>query len=195
MNADKLGADDFIQAGGRIEDLPRLDPPGPHCTDLGNAERFARLHGPDLRYVFPWRAWLEFDGKIWARDAGDRVRERAKCVARALYREVTAQDDPDRWRHLARWALKTESERSQRNLIELAKSSLAVSPVMLDVNPWRLNVGNGTIDLRPSGDFRHHSRADFITKLAPTDYDPTAQCPAFRKFLAMIFADNTALID
>jgi hypothetical protein len=31
-------------------------------TDLGNARRFVRAHGEDLRYVHVWKSWLVWDG-------------------------------------------------------------------------------------------------------------------------------------
>jgi hypothetical protein len=40
--SDKVGADDAVMAGVPIEDLPRADAPGTHCTDLGNGERLVR---------------------------------------------------------------------------------------------------------------------------------------------------------
>jgi putative DNA primase/helicase len=41
---------------------------------------------------------------------------------------------------------------------------------------------------------RKHRREDLITKLAPVDYVPQAQCPEWEKFLDRIMAGNRALI-
>jgi hypothetical protein len=54
-----LGTDTHIVAGGTLEDLPRVEPPAPHCTDLGNSERFVRQHGVDVRYCYLWKTYLE----------------------------------------------------------------------------------------------------------------------------------------
>jgi putative DNA primase/helicase len=72
-------------------------------------------------------------------------------------------------------------------MIKLAKTEPGI-PVMadeLDTAPYILTVLNGTLDLR-SGELRPHRREDFITKLAPVDYDSEAECPKFMRFLAQI---------
>jgi len=40
----------------------------PKLTELGNAQRFARMHGSRMRYVHTWRKWLLWDGQRWRRD-------------------------------------------------------------------------------------------------------------------------------
>jgi putative DNA primase/helicase len=47
---------------------------------------------------------------------------------------------------------------------------------------------NGTIDLR-TGQLRPHDPLDAITKLAPVEFDPAAECPAFLAFLARVLPD------
>jgi len=52
-----------------------------------------------------------------------------------------------------------------------------------------LNVENGTLDLR-SGSLREHAPGDLITKLAPVEFDVTAEAPRFYKFLKQVLADE-----
>ena len=51
-----------------------------------------------------------------------------------------------------------------------AQPGIAVAANGLDVDPWLVNVANGTIDLRTG--FRPHDRRDLLTKLAPVEYRP-----------------------
>ncbi len=81
-----------------------------------------------------------------------------------------------------------------RNMIEMAKSELAIGLAELDTDPWLFNVNNGTIELR-TGELREHRREDFITKLAPVDFDQDATCPRWEEFLITVFDGNTELID
>jgi hypothetical protein len=189
----KIGADDVIAAGGRLEDLPRADPPAPHCTDLGNAERFVRMYGPDLRYVWPWATWLQFTGTHWARDPGYVAAELAKMIPRSLYQEAGLIEDPAQRKAMAAWAIKSEAQRQQQALVLLARSALPVAPEALDQHSHLFNVPNGTLDTCTS-ELRGHRHDDFLTKLCPTPYDPAARCPRFLKFLDAIFAGDTALI-
>jgi putative DNA primase/helicase len=68
-----------------------------------------------------------------------------------------------------------------------------VRPAELDAGPWRLNVQNGTLDLR-SGALHPHDRADLITRLAAVDYDPDAPAPAWHAFLERILGGDPELI-
>src|SRR5687767_13566542 len=104
MSGDKTGADDFLKTGERLEDLERADPPAPHCTDVGNGERFVRLHGAEARYVYSLRAWLEWVDTHWRRDAGDGALRRAKLTTRSIYAEAAAEMNPRRRVELAAWA-------------------------------------------------------------------------------------------
>ena len=81
-------------------------------------------------------------------------------------------------------------------MIRLAQSeeSVAVSPDDLDVNPFLLNVSNGTIDLQ-AGILKPHSRDDLITKLAPVEYDPQAKMPLIESWLQEIMSGSQELID
>ena len=63
----------------------------------------------------------------------------------------------------------------------------------IDSNPWLLCVKNGIIDLS-TGEFREHSKNDYITKMAEVDYDPAAECPEWRKFIREIMNYNNELI-
>lgn len=67
-------------------------------------------------------------------------------------------------------------------MIDLAKSEtgIPISKVELDMNYWLLNCLNGTINLK-AGELCKHNKNDFITMIAPVDYNPTAQSEIFEK--------------
>src|SRR5215213_2336804 len=71
----------------------------------------------------------------------------------------------------------------------LAKADLALSTEELDTDYMALNVENGTLDLR-TGSLREHAPGDLITKLAPVEFDVTAEAPRFYKFLKQVLADE-----
>jgi putative DNA primase/helicase len=91
--------------------------------------------------------------------------------------------------------MQSESARRRKALIEVASwiPELNVITDDLDVDPWLLNVRNGTVDLR-TGELREQSPDDLITRIANVDYDPVADCPMWKQFIMEIMNYNTDLI-
>lgn len=166
-----------------------------HQTDLGNAERLVSRHGAGLRYCHPWRRWLAWDGRRWAIDDTGEIRRRAKDTTRAIYAEASQLADENARKSRAKWAMGSENRARLDAMIYLAQAEtgIPVIPDELDADPSLLTVNNGTLDLR-TGMLRPHDPADFITKLAPVDYDPEAEAPIWTAFLNRIMADNETLI-
>ncbi len=164
--------------------------PGYPLTDLGNAERLAAAHSEHVRYCATWGCWLFYDGKRWRRDDIGEVERRAKATVRAIYHEAGEADDPEHRKAIAAWARQSEAKARIDAMIALARSEpgIAVRPEDFDGSPWLLNVENGTLDLR-TGALRPHDPADLITKLAPVEYRPDADCPTFERFLERILPD------
>ena len=160
-----------------------------NLTDLGNAERFVTDHGEGVRYCYPWRRWIVWTGARWERDEAGRVHRLAKEAVRGIYREAADAEDEDRRKALANHAKRSESETKIRAMVELAKSERPVSPDELDADPMLLNTKSGTIDLR-TAELREHRREDLITKIAPVEYRPDAEAPAWGAFLERVLPDE-----
>jgi putative DNA primase/helicase len=75
-----------------------------------------------------------------------------------------------------------------------SEPGIPILPDALDQDPWSFNALNGTVDLQ-TGELRPHRREDLITKLAPVQYDPDADCPTWWEFLKRIFDGNFTLIE
>lgn len=166
-----------------------------HLTDLGNARRLVALFGHELRYVPAWRSWLVWSGQFWRHDETGEVMRRAKAMVAAIYSEAGREPDDTRRRELFKHALRSESEKSLRAAVELLKTEPGVAVTLedLDRDPFALNVGNGTLDLR-TATRRPHDPADLITRWIPTAYDPAATAPTWAAFLERIFGGRRALI-
>jgi len=61
---------------------------GFHLTDLGNAKRLVARHGKKLRYCFPRKKWLVFEGNRWAWDDTGEVLRLGKDTVAAIYQEA-----------------------------------------------------------------------------------------------------------
>lgn len=162
-----------------------------HGTDLDASLRFAELYSNCLRYC-PGVGWLHWDKRRWAIDREEKVLELSKKAARQ-WTQQAAQSHDDRERRV-KTALMFEGASHIKAAIDLAKcdARLVVSSSALDRDPWKLNVLNGTLDLR-TGQLTTHNRSDLITKIAPVTYRPNATHPTLNRYLEMIEAQTVGM--
>jgi|GEM_PF-1464204 len=169
-------------------------------TDLGNAERLCAWHGDAIRWDVARKVWRAWDGRRWAVDSALHVNALAADTARKIRQEAAAApsgtgNGRDLGRDLFAHAVKSESRDRLAAMLEVAKArpGIAVAADALDVDPWALNVANGTLDLR-TGALRPHNRADMLTKLAPVEYRPGCRCERWERFLADATGGDAELV-
>ena len=165
-----------------------------HRTDLGNAELLVGLFGNLIRYVHPWKRWLIWTGQRWEPDAGGRVDHLISLTMRERMRRAADIDDQDERGAEIKWAFASESAKHKNAALDWAKSQpeVPILPKELDTNPWFLNVQKGTLDLR-TGELKPHDPSDYITKLAPVEYDPDATSDLWESFLDKITGKDEEL--
>lgn len=175
-------------------------------TDLGNAERLVKLYGHELRYCYPFKKWLAWDGQHWDFNRDGEIFRKASATVRSMYQEASMlesiaagiEDDGQREstskaaEALSKWARKCEAKERINALISLAESrpGIAVLPEQLDSDPWLFNCANGTIDLK-TGELKPHDQSQMLTKLAPVKYEPGMISPLWEDFLATILPDES----
>jgi hypothetical protein len=86
------------------------DPAEIKCTEYGNAERLVLRYGHELRYCYPWKTWLVWDGRRWQRDSTGEIFIRAKATVQGIYAEAADTHDQERRELLGKWALKSEAD-------------------------------------------------------------------------------------
>jgi putative DNA primase/helicase len=118
----------------------------------------------------------------------------AKDTAAGLYRDAAGLATRDLRKQVADWAAKTESEPRLRAMLSLAQSELAIRPEQFDADRWALNCMNGTLDLQAEAVLHPHRRAQLITRMVPTIYDRSAECPIWESVLATLFQGDEGLI-
>ena len=166
---------------------------GENLTDLGNAKRFVRLNGGDVRYCVQRRRWMLWDGTRWKMDDALLIDGMVEAVSLDIDRESSQTQDSDRRKKLRQEAQAVESSAGKRNLLEMARSLVAVRQCELDDHHLLLTVKNAVIDLDRMCSTEPR-RDDFLTKQANVEYYPDAQCPRWREFLQMVMAGNENLI-
>jgi putative DNA primase/helicase len=160
------------------EELSRID-----GSDTGNALRFKARFGQDYVYALGGGRWLFWDGMRWALDVENRqVRERMAEVANACHSEARYIGDQERAKQRSRWAIQSRADHRINAALHMAEVYVWRNESEFDLDPLVLNTASGTLDLR-SGDLRPHSRADYLTRLAPFPLDPQAVCPTWMRFL------------
>jgi putative DNA primase/helicase len=117
-------------------------------------------------------------------------------TARSIYGEAAAEPDQHKRNALAKHARETEKEPRIRAMLSLAKHHKPIVSQQENFDMCRdlFNCQNGTIDLR-TGELEAHEPTDFITKVAPLNYDPYAECPLWMKFLKRITGEDAELMD
>jgi putative DNA primase/helicase len=152
-------------------------------TELGNAERFADQHRDTARYVPQWKRWIFYDEKRWCPSADEKVRKLAHQTVKELYADAYKETDVDRAKKLAQWAASSCKSAAISAMLKEASALLSIDPSALDADPWLFNCENVTIDLRTQTP-RPHCKEDFITKISPVTYDPSATAHIFKNTLS-----------
>lgn len=152
-------------------------------TDSGNAELLHDLYGKRFRYVKSWGRFLVWADTHWEEDVCSI--EVGKLAKKAV-RQIRG----------TKWKKRSESRQSRRAMVDLVREEkdVAVAHTGLDKSPWLLNVANGTIDLR-TGERHDHRKGDLITKMAPVEFDATADCPRWAKFLSEAMGGDEELVE
>ena len=165
-------------------------------TDATNAERFLEEHGENVRYNSAWKKWLVWNDKYWETDeSGALIHEKGLETVRNIYDELSTTMDYRERIDIEKFGMLSESFRRREAFIKCAqwKPEINIKSDDLDVNPWLINLQNGTFDLS-KGEYREHDRKEMITKIANVVYDPQADCPLWKQFIREIMDYKTELI-
>lgn len=166
-----------------------------HCTDLGNAIRLFKAFGDKIRYCYQWDSWFIWNEKHWLKDKTGEIFRLAKKTVYGIYQEATKVRDEELRKELARHAIRSESKMRMEAFVSLTRSEegIPIIPDQIDTDPWKLNVLNGTINLK-TGKLLPHQKEDLITKIIPVEYHSNASCPIWLAFLNKIMKGNQNLI-
>jgi len=163
-----------------------------HLTDQGNAERMMSKFSDVLRYVPGLAKWIYWNGTCWKHDAdGEATRYAVKTID-DIRKEAEACSSLAGAEALIKHAHASEREARIKSMITLAHDlpNAFIHLNQLDSDPFLFNCKNGTIDLR-TGELRPHNQGDFITKVAPCDYDPNARSETWERFLGDVTQGDT----
>lgn len=163
---------------------------GPH--DLGNANRLARLHGRNIRWLEDEGRWLVWDGVRWARERVRTVEEWANDVAEdidAYAREALASGEIGE-KEAKMWgahALGTRAISRKNAMLSHLKAlpGVTVHADQLDTESMELVVRNGVLDLGTQT-LRTARRGDLNSRRADVVYDAGARCPRWLAHMELV---------
>lgn len=164
-------------------------------TDLGNAERFRDQAQGAARYCEAWASWLVYNGKFWAKSELEAYKV-AKRVIRSIYKEAEFCVDDFERKELGKHAINSERAQAIKSMLSLARSEegISIKPNEIDANLNLFNVENGTLDLR-TGKLLPHNPDNLISKISPVNFDASAECPTWLRFLNEVFQGDKQLIE
>jgi len=191
-------------------------------TDTGNARRFQRAHGEDVKYVPDWKEWLCWNGTKWektpdclvvglteqvvydiAKEADeikidkDRLAEalRAKAHKQDLSKEEEQEIEASAKKlAILKWANTSQSGKHRTEMSRLFRKYVSAKPIDFNTNPWLLSTPEVTIDLR-TGKPHDHDKTNLFTQSTEAVYDPEAQCPVWTSFLDTMFSGDPEMLN
>lgn len=160
-------------------------------TDTGNAGMIGEIYGDNLRYDHRRRRWLIWNEHHWQPDRDGEVTRMAQYTAKLRYMRAADIPDTEQRRQQANWAISSESRMRLGAAVSLAQDTrpMADSGENWDQDIHLLGVSNGVVDLR-TGELRRGRPEDRITMTTGVDFDPSAECPRFQRFMEEVFDDH-----
>jgi putative DNA primase/helicase len=83
-------------------------------TDLGNARRFVKRHGENVRFVPEWQKWIVWNGFRWEIDNDGAIMRLAKETVEAMYAEALGLANEQERTALLKRAIVKRSRGSRR---------------------------------------------------------------------------------
>ena len=155
-------------------------------NDIGNGNLFADWFKDRARFVPDRNKWFVFSGKVWRADVGGLMAmQLAKKLADLLMVYALSIEEEKLRRSYMEFAARWQ-KRSYRETI--LKDAAGVYPIpfsTFDRNPMIFNCLNGTRNFE-TGEFYKHRPEDFLSKLAGVNFDPSARCERWERFITEV---------
>lgn len=179
---------DFLASLTEVKHYPQ--------NDSGNAELIADFIKE--RYVFDAdsKRFMCFSGRRWVEDKESSITQEVIKALREEQRKALEIEDNDRRSKTVKFYIQSENYMRINAAVKIVQTmpGVVVRNKVFDRDDYLINVGNGAIDLKTCI-LKPHDKRNFITKICPVNYDPTAKCPAFEKFVGEIMGGNKNLIE
>lgn len=163
-------------------------------TDIGLAQMFHDAFEDELLFCADVNEWYSWTGTHWQ---ADTCLYRCECAKQLYYKVMSAVfgnpsivgDD------LARKFYQSLSNKKIRDrIIDDARSVSPITCDRFDKQKYLYNCKNGTYDFK-THEFRKHDKNDYITRISNVEYDESADCPRFKRYLQEVMQGDERSID
>jgi putative DNA primase/helicase len=186
LTADVFSGGSTSEDGGATEHT--TDTPGRPAswTDAHVGETFGSTLVGRWLYCRQLGGWLEWDGRRWRRDPGEKVFELCRRWVVGTGRKAFGSADPAELRALMKYRDRGRIDA----VVTIARrlEGIEAEAAEFDAHPYLLNALNGVVDLR-TGELSPHDPALRLTKLAGANYRPDATHPDWSAALAAVTDD------
>lgn len=150
-------------------------------SDIALAQRVARLHVSDIRYVVGGMGWVAWDGHKWAKDKANRHLSLVRKVCAQASAEALARIEGAKGERIAQ---RVASYNVIANVAKLAavEPAMQVTVEQLDADIYHLNTKSGMVDLK-TGALLPHDRSRMATKCTAVEVDFSKPAPQWQAFL------------
>lgn len=159
--------------------------------EIGMGALFADYFKDIARYDADRGVWMVYDGKAWNMDKGKLgVMYLAKVLATrlALYANGLGKGHED----FVRSVRDLQGRNKRKAMVDDACDEHPIGNSSFDASPYLFNCANGTLNLQ-TGEFHEHRAEDFLTKVSPVDYDPSAGTGRWGSFVHEVMDKDPAV--
>ncbi|MFA4990589.1 MAG: phage/plasmid primase, P4 family [Candidatus Paceibacterota bacterium] len=155
------------------------------------ARKFAKEYKEKIRYCYPYKAWLFWNGKVWKQDKEGKVERLCKKAVIELYNEVSKITNDEERKSFIKFLIGLDKADKVKAILEMAKSEegIPILPEEFDKEEYLLNVQNGTLDLR-TGQLKKHDKEDYLSMICEANYNENAKSELWEKFLFEVIPDE-----
>lgn len=155
-------------------------------NDIGASRLFYKCFQNHIVYVLETKCWYIYNGSIWVKDDGNlRIMELMKKFVLQFTTYAINSDEEE----LIKFSTRICNRSRRESIIKDATSIFPKSFSDFDSKNYLFNCKNGTYNLK-TNELQPHSPTDYITKISKVNYDITAKCERWNKFISEIMQEN-----
>lgn len=159
-------------------------------THYGNALRFQRTHKNKFKFNPVYGKWYRWNGVVWTSDVDGEVMRSFHTQNLLLSDMAEACKDKKLKIKIQQWCKSSDSYNNLSSSERIARhmSDLSFSKGW-DKKPFLFAANNGVINLK-TGELQKPDQNDLLTLQSQVDYDKSAQCPLWEKFISEAFNED-----